>query len=141
MTSLSVVNFNMNKKTAISDSADIRNLVDEFYKKVDQDELIGPVFNMVLSGKWADHLEKMYAFWETVLLEKSTYKGTPFLPHSGLGLKAIHFTRWLELWSDTLEKHYEGTLAEEAKWRAEKMGLMFQAKLDYYSRNQAKPLL
>jgi len=131
----------MEKKTAISDPADIRNLIDKFYKKVDQDELIGPIFNSVLSGKWADHLEKMYSFWETVLLEKSSYHGTPFLPHSGLGLQAAHFTRWLALWSDTLEAHYKGSLAEEAKWRAEKMGLMFQAKLDYYSQNQAKPLL
>lgn len=38
-------------------------------------------------------------------------------------------------------ENFEGELAEEAKWRADKMAVMFISKIDYYRQNNATPLL
>ncbi|HEV8082029.1 MAG TPA: group III truncated hemoglobin [Chitinophagaceae bacterium] len=61
---------------------DIKKLVDTFYDKVRRDQLIGPIFNGRIQDRWPQHLEKMYTFWQTVLLGEHTYFGTPFPPHA-----------------------------------------------------------
>ncbi|MEM7375210.1 MAG: group III truncated hemoglobin [Bacteroidota bacterium] len=119
---------------------DIRLLVDTFYGKVRQDDLIGPIFNEVIQDKWAMHLEKMYAFWQTVLLQEITYGGRPFPPHMKLAVEQEHFDRWLGLFVETLDALFEGEKVMEAKWRAEKMAQMFHAKISYYRGRQSYPL-
>jgi hemoglobin len=103
-------------------------LVDSFYSKVQKDDLLGPVFDKVIQDNWPKHLEKMYRFWETVLLNKHTYHGSPFAPHAKLPIGADHFERWLELFLATVDENFTGEKAKEAKWRAEKMAEMFQYK-------------
>ena len=51
---------------------DIKLLVDTFYGKIRENELLGPIFNGILKDRWPAHLEKMYRFWQTVLLEQHT---------------------------------------------------------------------
>lgn len=103
-------------------------LVDSFYDKVQKDELLGPIFDKVIQDNWDQHLEKMYRFWETVLLNNHTYHGSPFAPHARLPISAEHFDRWLELFLATIDDHFVGEKADEAKWRAQKMAEMFQYK-------------
>ncbi len=71
---------------------DIKALVDTFYEKVRNDELLAPVFNSRIGDRWPRHLEKMYAFWQTVLLDERTYFGSPFPPHAGLPV-TIHISK------------------------------------------------
>lgn len=61
---------------------DVKLLVNSFYDKIRRDELLGPVFNGIIQDRWPVHLEKMYRFWQTVLLQEHTYFGSPFLPHA-----------------------------------------------------------
>lgn len=119
-------------KKEISQLEDVKLLVDSFYGKVQKDDLIGPIFNAVIQDKWALHLEKMYAFWQTVLLQEITYGGRPFPPHMKLPVEKEHFDRWLHLFRETLDTYFEGEKAEEAKWRAERMATMFHSKISYY---------
>ncbi len=63
---------------------DVKNLVDTFYGKVRQDELIGPIFDERIQDRWPQHLEKMYTFWQTILLGEHTYYGASFPPHAQL---------------------------------------------------------
>jgi hemoglobin len=120
---------------------DIRQLVDEFYTKVRKDRLIGPIFIGAIRDQWPAHLEKMYRFWQTVLLEEHTYYGSPFAPHAKMPLEAQHFENWLGLWQITVDELFEGPKATEAKWRAEKMAEMFLSKLTYYRNNPTiKPI-
>jgi hemoglobin len=107
---------------------EITLLVNQFYKKVQEDELLGPIFEKVINGNWEPHLEKMYRFWETVLLNNHTYHGSPFAPHAKLPIGADHFKRWLKLFLETVDENFSGEKAKEAKWRAEKMAEMFQYK-------------
>jgi len=124
-------------KRQIKNIDDIKLLVDDFYDKVQKDEYLADIFNNVIQDSWPEHLEKMYQFWQTILLGEHTYKGTPFAPHVNLPVERKHFNRWLELFKATLEEHFEGRVAEEAMWRANKMAEMFQMKIDYYKKSSS----
>ncbi|MGJ1198801.1 group III truncated hemoglobin [Sphingobacterium spiritivorum] len=119
---------------------DIKLLVDTFYGRVQQDTLIGPIFNAILDGRWEAHLEKMYGFWQTLLLDQHSYFGSPFPPHATLPVEADHFDAWLNLWTNTVREFFEGEKAEEAILRGEKMATMFLSKITYYRNTNARPL-
>lgn len=118
----------MEIKDEITSINEIMLLVNSFYEKVQEDKLLGPIFDEVIQDNWDQHLEKMYRFWETVLLNNHTYHGSPFAPHAKLPIAAEHFNRWLELFLETIDAHFVGEKANEAKWRAQKMAEMFQYK-------------
>jgi hemoglobin len=121
---------------------DIRRLVDAFYKKVRKDRLIGPIFIGAIGDQWPAHLDRMYRFWGTVLLEEHTYYGSPFAPHAEMPLDSKHFETWLGLWNATVDELFTGPKATETKWRADKMAEMFLSKIIYYRDNpSAKPIL
>ena len=65
-------------KKDISNIQDIKLLVDVFYGKVREDGKLKDIFNNKIQDRWPEHLEKMYRFWQTVLLEEHTYYGSPF---------------------------------------------------------------
>jgi hemoglobin len=116
----------------ISNIDDIKLLVNTFYEKVQHDDLIGPIFNQKMIGRWPEHLEKMYRFWQTILLEEHTYSGTPFPPHKHLPVNQSHFDRWMEIFTVTVDNLFVGKLAEEAKVRAANMAYMFNYKIEYF---------
>jgi hemoglobin len=76
-------------------------LVDLFYGRVRQDPLIGPVFNDAIHD-WGEHLDKLQAFWSSVMLTSGRYKGRPLPAHikHGDAITPAAFARWLELWRD-----------------------------------------
>lgn len=120
---------------------DIREVVDGFYGKVRQDELLGPIFDEKVGDHWDVHLEKMYRFWQTVLLQEGqTYFGNPFMKHAPLPIFQPHFERWLALWKQTLEAGFQGPKADEALERAEKMAYVFRVKLDAIRGEGGKPV-
>ncbi|MBX2966119.1 MAG: group III truncated hemoglobin [Cyclobacteriaceae bacterium] len=119
---------------------DIKLMVDTFYGKVRQDDLLKDIFNNVIQDRWPEHLEKMYRFWQTVLLEQHTYHGSPFLPHANLPVDKEHFDRWIKLFYETIDEHFVGGKAERAKWQGERMAEMFLYKIQYYRDSAATPL-
>lgn len=132
----------MEKTTEILTIDDIKLLVDAFYARIREDDLLKDIFNDVIQEKWPEHLEKMYRFWQTVLLGEHTYFGSPFAPHAKLPVSWSHFERWLELFFETVDTHFSGEKAEEAKWRAGKMAELFHGKIAYYNKNSSStPLL
>ncbi|RZF58004.1 group III truncated hemoglobin [Sphingobacterium corticibacterium] len=128
-------------KADIRTLEDIKLMVDTFYGRVQEDDRIGPIFNSKLDGRWPVHLEKMYTFWQTILLDEYTYQGRPFPPHAQLPIEAEHFERWLQLFDKTVNDLFEGAVAEEAKSRGRKMAALFQVKLDHIRQSPFKPLL
>ncbi|MDN3674483.1 group III truncated hemoglobin [Flavobacterium branchiarum] len=111
---------------------DIKLLVNTFYAKVQKDDLIGPIFNEKIQGRWPEHLETMYKFWQTILLEQHTYSGSPFPPHKHLPVEQAHFNRWIEIFTKTVDSLFIGNLAEEAKMRGVNMASMFLYKIEYF---------
>lgn len=126
----------MCKRRKIEGIEDIKLLVDEFYKSVRKDELLGPIFNDFISD-WSIHLPKMYRFWQTVLLNEFHYKGNPFLVHTKLPISEQHFERWLALFHKTVDSHFYGEVADDAKNKSTQISTMFQHKL-YTLRHNLK---
>lgn len=120
---------------------DVKILVDDFYNRIRANDFLAPIFNGIIGDNWQQHLQKMYGFWETILLETPAYSGSPFLKHAKLPIAKEHFDTWLTLWHQTINDHFVGEKAEEAKWRASKMSEMFQYKLDYYKNNSSQSLI
>ena len=115
----------------ITSSEDIQLMVNEFYGKVKEDELLGPIFESVVKGNWDAHLEKMHGFWETIIFNVKKYTGSPFQKHVPLPIDAKHFERWLALFHETIDQRFKGKNAEEIKKRSTQMGLMFECKLKH----------
>lgn len=132
----------MKIKKDIENLEDIKLLVNTFYGKVRQDEKLGDIFDNVIQDRWPEHLDKMYRFWQTVLLEEHTYSGRPFVPHLTLPVGKEHFVQWIELFFSTVDDNFSGKKAELAKWQGNRMAEMFQLKIDYFRKNsQETPLL
>ncbi|HQV00934.1 MAG: group III truncated hemoglobin [Bacteroidia bacterium] len=129
------------QKSDINNLEDIKIFVNSFYDKVRTDDVLATIFNDVIKDKWPQHLEKMYRFWQTVLLEEHTYFGSPFLPHAKLPVNAAHFERWVKLFSETIDMLFEGEKANRAKWQGDRMATMFLSKIEYYRNNSSIPLI
>jgi hemoglobin len=125
----------------ITNIEDIQLMVNTFYTKVQEDELIGAIFNEKIGDRWPEHLEKMYRFWQTILLEEHTYSGSPFPPHKQLPVEKKHFDRWMEIFTTTVDGLFSGPLAEEAKLRGANMAHMFNYKIEYFRHEEKHPLL
>ena len=128
-------------KNEILNLTDVKQLVDTFYEKVREDELLNPIFNNVIKEHWPEHQEKMYKFWQTILLEEHTYFGSPFVPHAQLPVEKEHFDRWLQLFFSNIDDQFEGKKAQEAKWRGQKMAEMFQMKIEMNKNSNSTPLI
>jgi len=125
----------------ITNIEDIKLMVDTFYSNVRKDELIGSIFDEKIGDRWPEHLEKMYRFWQTILLEEHTYSGSPFPPHKQLPVEKQHFTRWMEIFTSTIDSLFAGPLAEEAKFRGQSMAEIFNHKIEYFRHEAKHPLL
>ena len=131
----------MQNLTDILNLEDVKKLVDAFYGKVRENDLLAPVFNERIKDRWPEHLAKMYTFWQTILLEERTYFGSPFPPHAKLPVEHAHFGEWMKLFTQTVDELFTGEKAKEAKWRAGKMAEMFEYKIAYYKKTGFKNLL
>ncbi|MDB5012672.1 MAG: group hemoglobin [Daejeonella sp.] len=130
----------MVEKTDINNIQDVKKLVDIFYLRVRGHILLAPIFEEKINEKWPEHLDKMYRFWQTVLLSEHTYYGSPFPPHAHLPVDSNHFNAWKELFNATIEELFKGPKAEEAKLRAFAMAEMFLSKINYSKNNSFKSI-
>lgn len=112
---------------------DLAKLIPEFYARVRADPVLGPVFNRAIAD-WDEHLEKLQAFWSSIMLTSGRYKGQPMvahLRHEGAMTKA-NFDRWLALWrrttGDLLDPGIAAVLQAKAARIAEslQLGVQFQ---------------
>ena len=115
----------------IKTRTDIEKLVDDFYGKVQNDPLLGPVFSHV---DWPHHLPIMYNFWSSMLLGDQSYRGNPLQKHLPLSIEGKHFNQWLKLFTETVDENFAGDKADEVKMRAESIAGIFQLKLGITSR-------
>lgn len=87
---------------SLPSEAGIRSVVHSFYSKIREDDLLAPVFESRLNGRWTPHLEKMVDFWSSVLLATSRYRGQPLVVHGQVGqITPEMWSRWLELFAKT----------------------------------------
>lgn len=111
---------------------DIRQLVDRFYVKIRSDPELAPIFLRVIPGDWQPHLNKMYAFWSSVMLTSGRYKGNPVAKHLAVeGIKLELFERWLTLFDETCGELFDERLAAEFRAKAARIAESLKLALFY----------
>ncbi len=111
----------------LSTAEDIHQLVNAFYDKVLLDDLLSPFFTKL---DFTAHLPKMEQFWRFALLSEEGYTTNVTQKHLHMPLNQAHFERWLALFNQTVDEHFEGDLAQQAKQRAALIGWTINAKMD-----------
>ncbi len=105
----------------------IKAQVDGFYARVRRDPALGPVFaEAIAEDAWPAHLEKMYAFWSSVMLTSGRYKGNPVSTHRKVaGIVPPLFGNWLDLFEATAAELFvpeiAGRFARAARHIAESL--------------------
>lgn len=116
-------------KRTLTTKEDVVYFVDEFYKRVRQHTVLGPVFNDEIGNLWFLHLDTLSRFWETLLLGNRAYFGDPFPKHLKLPIKDEYFDMWLILLDETIDELFEGDKAEEARTKGKNLAKSFRKRL------------
>lgn len=86
------------------DDAYVSAFVEHFYARIREDGVLGPIFAARIRD-WPAHLDRMKAFWRSVLHNSGEFSGNPMLKHMVIpGLDATHFAHWLNLFYETLRE-------------------------------------
>jgi hemoglobin len=113
--------------------ADIDRLVEDFYRRLLVDPIVGFLFTDIARIDLQRHLPVVSAFWQQQLLGKPGYKGQTFAVHQHLhsrcALTANHFHRWLYLFRQTLDSLFLGPVAAAANRRAQRIAASMQQAL------------
>ncbi|BBZ68337.1 hypothetical protein MINS_37660 [Mycolicibacterium insubricum] len=106
-------------KRDIADRDDIYLLVSEFYKTAMVDDLLYEPFTVLRERGLESHLSVMCDFWGTMLLREKSYRGRALNVHRPIHARTTlgdqEFIRWLTLWKATVDEHFAGPVAEQAK--------------------------
>ena len=110
----------------------LKTLVDLFYARVRNDPLIGPVFEGAIHD-WPEHLDKLQAFWSSVMLTSGRYKGRPLPAHikHGDSITPQAFERWLALWRETTEEVMPADAAAALQDKAARIAESLSLGIEY----------
>lgn len=123
----------------IQNRQDIELLVNSFYQVVQKDEVIGFFFNDIAKVNWDQHLPKMYDFWSSLLFGTAQYKGNPMAVHFPINevqaMKKEHFSHWLKLWTETMQRLFQGEMADLAIYKAQNISTLMAFKMEKAREN------
>ena len=98
---------------------DIDRLVADFYSILIDDPLIGHHFDGL---DLTTHLPLIADFWEKTIYARPVYFGNPLVAHQVLNdkypLTPEQFTRWVEIFTASVDRLFAGPIAEKAKYQA-----------------------
>ena len=121
-----------NARADIANRDDIERLVRNFYRDAAMDDVLGPVFEAA-HVNWNAHIATLVDFWAWQLLGEPGYDGQPLRAHEPVNTRTplgdAQYTRWVELFCDTVDATFEGPCAEIAKGRGRKMAAALQRLL------------
>lgn len=120
----------------------IKELVDRFYAKVREDAKLGPVFDEAIGKNdqdWKPHLERMYAFWSSVMLTSGRYHGNPMQKHKDLPhFDESLFDTWLALFAETAHEIHDAVIAERYIDRSRRIAESLKLGLYYKPERMQK---
>lgn len=88
------------ERSTITESK-IREMVELFYSRTQQDSLLGPIFQERVAD-WPTHYATMTRFWSSAIMRAGTYSGRPIEAHKFGGLTEAHFRRWVTVFTNTV---------------------------------------
>lgn len=122
------------EKRDLKNDDDVLMLVRTFYGKVQEDGLLGPIFNGIITD-WEAHFEHLTRFWVSNLFFTKNYHGDPMQKHIEVdqgpygSINEIHFGVWLNIWYETVDELFKGEVAQRAKNRARTMSTFIHLKV------------
>ena len=121
-------------KHDIRNKDDIKLMVDTFYGKVQENEILGFIFNDIAEVDWDTHLPHMYNFWAGILFGENQFRGQPMYKHIMLSKKTkmgdTQFAEWLRLFGETVLELFEGPRADEAIARSQMIARNFLYRIN-----------
>jgi hemoglobin len=117
---------------------DIARLVPAFYGRIREDAVLGLIFDGAIED-WPHHLEKLKAFWSSVMLTSGRYKGQPMVAHvrHEQHMTPENFGRWLMLWKQTTDELLAPELAAAFQDRADRIAESLQLGVQFYRERNA----
>lgn len=120
-------------KYDLANRNDIELLVNNFYSKAIEDEVIGHFFKHLLDTDLESHLTLICDFWDSILFGTSSYRGNVMLKHIDLSklhkIEDAHFDKWLDLWTLSIDNLFDGPVAENVKSKAKSMADLMKYKI------------
>ncbi|MDT0575856.1 group III truncated hemoglobin [Croceicoccus sp. F390] len=112
------------------DEDSLHTLVTAFYARIRTDEHLGSIFNDAITD-WPEHLDRLTAFWSSVMLTSGRYKGQPVPAHMKHKARITPelFARWLALWADTTDAMMEPGAARDLQDKAQRIAQSLQLAL------------
>lgn len=106
-----------------------------FYEKALVDEVIGFFFTKVVPLNMETHLPLITDFWESVVLGTRGYGKNVMQVHQHIHhlsqIKKEHLDRWVQLFTQTIDEHFEGPNAILMAQRARSIATMMNLKLNH----------
>jgi len=129
------------KFTEITEES-LRVLLIAFYEKVRKDDLIGPIFTDMIGTTdedWAPHMDRVVAFWSSVLLNTKSYGGGFMIKHAAIpNLEMEHFKRWMEIFMPAVSEHFEVSQSIEITIKAQTLLRNLHQQYGQFQVNRAK---
>jgi hemoglobin len=135
----------------VQNRADIEAIVGFFYERMLQDPIVGFIFVDVVKIDLETHLPVIVDFWFDILFKaessppQTLYRGNTLQKHLAVNelvsIKPGHFTRWLYLFSNAVDKLNQGSNAELMKARAELIAKSISAAITDQKKSQMKLVL
>jgi len=119
--------------SATLSEADIQRVVRAFYKEVQEDDILAPIFaSKIGADDWEKHMDHITDFWSSIFLKTGRFKGNPMLKHAALsGLTPMHFSHWLTLFKSVSNRVLESHKADAMQTMAERIGKSLQMGLAF----------
>ena len=112
---------------------DVHDLVVDFYRAIVNDEELGHIFVEVAEVDWSGHIPKLIDYWCRVLLGQPGYDGYILAAHQYVNeieeIPSHMFNRWYLMWVDSVDRGWEGPIAEKAKSHAARTMKMLAHRL------------
>ena len=120
----------------------IKELVNRFYQKVRENKDLGPIFDKAIGEDdrdWEPHLERMYAFWSSIMLTSGRYHGNPMKKHKDLPqFDKDLFDVWLSLFAETAPEVHTKPIAERYIDRSKRIAESLKLSLYYKPERMQK---
>lgn len=119
---------------------DLARVIPAFYARVRDDEILGPIFNNAI-GDWPHHLDKLQAFWSSVMTASGRYKGQPMVAHLRhvTDMTGDNFARWLLLWAAVTSELLGAEAADAMQLKAAKISESLQLGMQFHRERTPTP--
>lgn len=122
-------------KPDVTTRSQLEAMLAHFYEQALQDEVIGTFFTEVVPLDMKKHLPVITDFWEAVVLGTRGYGKNVMELHRNIhhlsAIKKEHLDRWVALFTQTIQAHFEGPNATLMAQRATSIATMMNLKLNH----------